>query len=345
MQEAIVKKTHLIRQTFFIVAFSLIIFTQSLNSYQETEGELIRPRAVEGEGIYNNRIQMLVDGQMPAEGSEWDGELCVHWENTETFFVFDLGGVFQVNGILLQVDSDDDYQIDYSLNGEEYFPLLAIGVGDGEVESGMDTMSTVIDDPENVPGWELSPVEARYIKIYATQGNSAYAVSEVQVFGFLALSLESESKIIRPEKVEASGPYSNNINLIIDGKIPPEGSEWNASPCVHWEDPETFFVIDLGGIFEVTGIIVQVDSNDAYQIDFSLDGGEYFPLLEIIVDDGEIQSGMDTMSSIPNDLEFVSEWEISAIEVRYIKIYATGGNEAYSVSELQIFGTPLQISR
>ncbi|MEE9390838.1 MAG: hypothetical protein V3U91_06305, partial [Candidatus Aminicenantaceae bacterium] len=152
------KKTHLIRQTFFIVAFSLIIFTQSLNSYQETEGELIRPRAVEGEGIYNNRIQLLVDGQMPAEGSEWDGELCVHWENTETFFVFDLGGVFQVNGILLQVDSDDDYQIDYSLNGEEYFPLLAIGAGDGEVESGMDTMSTVIDDPENVPGWELSPV-------------------------------------------------------------------------------------------------------------------------------------------------------------------------------------------
>ena len=95
----------------------------------------------------------------------------------------------------------------------------------------------------------------------------------------------------------------------------------------------------------MTGIIVQVDNNDAYQIDFSLDGGEYFPLFEIMMDDGEIESGMDTMSSIPNDPEFVSEWEIEAVEARYIKIYATGGNEAYSVSELQIFGTPLQISR
>jgi len=335
-----VKKLHLMFHAFFIIAFSLISFTLALNSYQESESKLIRPRAVEGEGIYNNRIQLLIDGQMPAEGSEWDGDFCVHWEYTETFFVFDLGGTFQVTGILLQVDGDDDYQIDYSLDGEEYFPLLTINAEDGEVESGMDTMSTVIDDPENIPDWELSPVEARYIKIYATEGNNAYSVSEVQVFGFLALSHESESKIIRPEKVEASGNYYNNIDLIIDGKIPPEGSEWNADSCVYWEDPETFFIIDLGGAFRITGIIVQVDSNDAYQIDFSLDREEYFPLLEIKDGDGDIESGMDTMSSIPDNLEFVSDWEIAAVGARYIKIYATGGNGAYSVSELQIFGMP-----
>jgi hypothetical protein len=342
MEEAIVKKTHLIPQTFFIIAFSIISFVMVLNSYQESE--LIRPRAVEGEGIYQNRIQLLIDGQMPAEGSEWNGDFCVHWEYLKTYFVFDLGGIFQVNAILLQVDGDDDYQIDYSLNGEEYFPLLTISAGSGEVESGMDTLSTVIDDPENVPEWELFPVEARYIKVYATQGNSAYAVSEVQVFGFLASSVERENRIIKPDKIEASGIYYNNINLIIDGKIPPEGSEWDAAPCVYWQDPEAFFVIDLGGTFEVTGIIVQVDNNDAYQIDCSLNGVEYFPFLEILVDDGEIEFGMDTMSSLPNDPEFVSEWQIAPAEARYIKIYATAGNEAYSLSELQVFGVPRQIS-
>jgi len=207
----------------------------------------------------------------------------------------------------------------------------------------MDTMSTILDDPENVPDWELSPEQARYIKVYAAEGNSAYSVSEVQVFGFLALSPERESKIIQPEKVEASGTYYNYINSIIDGKIPPEESEWNANPCVYWEDMETNFIIDLGAVFRVTGILLQVDSDDDYQIDYSLDGEEYFPLLEIMGGDGEVESGMDTMSSIPDNLEFISEWEIAVVEARFIKIYATGGNEAYSVSELQIFGAPRQI--
>ncbi|UCC41536.1 MAG: discoidin domain-containing protein [Candidatus Aminicenantes bacterium] len=332
------KKSQSMFQAFFIIIFSLIVFEQALNSYQEEESKLIRPRAVEGEGIYYNRIQLLIDGQMPAEGSEWNGEFCVHWEYTETFFILDLGAVFEVTGILLQVDGDDDYQIDYSLDGEDYFSLLPISASDGEVESGMDTMSTILGNPENVSDWELSPEQARYIKIYATEGNSAFSVSELQVFGFLATSLESESKIIQPEKVEAIGTYYNNINSIIDGKIPPEESEWNANPCVYWEDMETNFVIDLGAVFEVTGILLQVDGDDDYQIDYSLDGEEYFPLLEIMSGDGEVESGMDTMSSIPDNVEFISEWEIAVIEARFIKIFATGGNEAYSISELQIFG-------
>lgn len=338
------KKSHLVFQAFFIIAFPLIIFALALNSYQEGENKLIRPRSVEGEGIYKNRIQLLIDGQMPAEGSAWNGDFCVHWEYKETYFVFDLGGIFQVGGILLQVDCDDDYQIDYSLDGEQYSALLTISASDGEVATGMDTMSTVLNDPENVPEWKFSPVQARYIKIYAAGGNNAYSVSEVQVFGFLALSRESENKIIQPEKAEASGIYFNNINLIIDGKIPPEGSEWNADSCVHWADIETYFVIDLGDVFGLGGIIVQVDSNDAYQIDFSLDGEEYFPLLEIREDDGEVESGMDTMSSIPDDMEFISDWETPAVEARYIKIYAARGNGSYSISELQVYGAPRQIS-
>jgi len=338
-----VNKMRSLLSAFFTIFFSLIIIVLVLNSYQEEESELIRPRAVEGEGIYNNRIQLLLDGQMPAEGTEWNGNNCVYWENTETFFVFDLGGVFEITGILLQVDCDDDYQIDYSLDGEEYLPLLTVSASHGEVESGMDTMSTIFEDSENVIEWELTPEQARYIKIYATEGNRAYSVSEVQLFGYLALSLESESRIIQPEKVEATGTFNNNINMIIDGKIPPEESQWNANFCVHWQDIETFFVLDLGDVFEISGIIVQVDSDDAYQIDFSLDGEEYFSLVEIMEDDGEIESGMDTMSSIPEDPEFVSDWEAIAAEARYIKIYATGGNEAYSVSELQVLGVPRQL--
>lgn len=337
------KKLQYTLRAFFIVSLSLLILTLILKSSQQQKRNIIRPRAVEGDGIYSNSIKLIIDGQIPPEESDWNGSQCVYWEDTQTFFVIDLGQVSQITGILVQVDNNDDYQIDYSSDGEEYFSLLEINSSYGEIESGMDTMSSILEDPHYVTELEFSPEQARYIKIYATEGNNAYSVSEVQIFGYSVLSpsepsQEEKGNIIQPKNVEGHGNFNNSADLIIDGQIPPEEGDWDGSQCVYWKDRQTFFVVDLGGVYEITGITVQVDNNDNYTIEYSSDGQEYFSLVEIDSDYGEIDLGMDTMSSISDDPEHVSELEFSSIQARYVMISATGRDNAYSVSEILIFG-------
>jgi hypothetical protein len=309
---------------------------------QDEESEIILPRSVQGEGIYNNEVKILIDGQSPAEGSPWDSPNSIYWENTETFFLLDLGGVFQVTGILIQVDGNDDYNIDYSSDGIEYIPLIQISEAHGNVASGMDTMSTVVTDPNYLVDSEFEPVSARFVKVYSTGGDNHFSLSEIQVYGYRGGSDEAvdegEGQIIRPAGIEGSGDFSNSADLMVDGRIPYEESGWDGSESVFWQDVDTSFIIDLGEVYEISGIVVQVDSDDDYSIEFSLAGDDYVPLIEIMRDDGEVVQGMDTMSSIPSHDEFISELEFFPVQARFIRVYALDGNGEFSVSEVQVFG-------
>lgn len=326
-----------------LMIFFLIFTLFPSLAVQEEEAEIIRPRSVEGEGIFNNNVKLLIDGQSPAEGSPWDSPHSIYWENTDTYFMLDLGGIFQITGLLIQVDGNDDYNIDYSEDGLEYIPLIQILEGHGDIASGMDTVSTVFTDPHYVDDLEFGPVSARFVKVYATGGDYHFSLSEIQVFGYRGESSEEEvdaeeGQIIRPVGIEPSGNFNNDAQLIVDGRIPYEESSWNASECVYWQDVSTSFVIDLGDVYEISGIVVQVDADDDYRMDFSLAGDDYIPLLDILRDDGEVGKGMDTMSSIPGHSEFITELEFFPVQARYIRIYALDGNGEFSVSEVQVFG-------
>lgn len=309
---------------------------------QDEEADIILPRSVQGEGIYNNEVKILIDGQSPAEGSPWDSPNNIYWANTDVFFTLDLGGVFQVTGLLVQVDGNDDYSIDYSLDGIEYIPLIQITEAQGNVASGMDTISTLSTDPNYIVDLEFEPVSVRFVKIYATGGDNRFSLSEIQVYGYRGESTEAvdegEGQIIRPAGIEGLGDFNNNVDLVVDGRIPYEESGWDGSDCVFWQDVDTAFVIDLGDVFEVSGLVVQVDSDDDYRIDISLAGDDYIPLVEIMRDDGEVVKGMDTMSSIPGHSEFIPELEFFPVQARFIRIYAQDGNGEFSVSEVQVFG-------
>lgn len=323
----------------FFLAFTLL----PSQATQDEETDVILPRSVEGDGIFNNSVKILIDGQAPPEGSPWDSPHSVYWENTDTFFLLDLGGVFQITGFLVQVDGNDDYNIDYSVDGIEYFPLIQILEAHGNIASGMDTMSTVLTDPQYIADLEFESVSARFVKIYATGGDNRFSIAEIQVYGFREASSseavdEGEGQIIRPTGIEAFGDFSNSADLIVDGRIPYEESRWNDSECVYWQDVDTSFVIDLGDVYEVSGVVIQVDSDDDYRIEYSLTGDEYVPLLEILRDDGEVAMGMDTMSSLSSHPEFVEELEFFPVQARFIRIFALDGNGEFSVSEVQVFG-------
>ena len=318
-----------------------LVFTLFLFSFQEGEREIIVPRSVEGEGFFTNTVRLLIDGQSPPEGSAWNSDHNIYWERPDTYFILDLGGEFVISGVLLQVDGNDDYIIDYSLDGMDYIPLVQIRENHGDIDSGMDTISTIPGDPHFDIGLEFDPVSARFIRVMATAGDQKFAMSEIQIFGErgeVTEVPEGESKIIRPVRITGTGEFEHDANLIIDGRIPFEESAGNEAQNVFWEDPEVSFVIDLGDIYEVTGIVIQADTNDDYMIEYSVNGEDYVILTEILSTDGEVLEGMDTMSSIPEHPEYIEDLEFFPLRARYIRIFATDGDDQFSLSEFQVFG-------
>jgi hypothetical protein len=57
---------------------------------------------------------------------------------------------------------------------------------------------------------------------------------------------------------------------------------------------------------------------------------------------GEIGWGMDTMSTAFGNPEY-SGIDFTAVTARYLRIYATGGDNCYAVSELAAYGSPVPL--
>jgi len=312
---------------------------------QEMESELVIPRSVEGDGIYSHLLALIVDGRVAQSGSARDGEACVLWDDAATSFTIDLGRAFSVTGLLVQVDGDDDYRIDVSREGNEFELLLRIDGAWGNAETGMETWSSRDADPGYEAGMVFEPVEARYLRIQGAGSDSGYALAEFQVMGHAIageeeIGEESPAVLLRPVSVDSGDGMELEAEKIIDGIIPPEGSDARAAEVVFWETGDTVFTVDLGMECEISGIRIQVDHDDDYHIDSSIDGVEFFPLVEITGDDGEIADGMDTMNSAGDDPEFIPGLTFFPVAARYIRIYGVRG-DGFALSEIQFFGRSL----
>jgi hypothetical protein len=154
--------------------------------------------------------------------------------------------------------------------------------------------------------------------------------------------------LITPAGITWSGNFSHNASLIINNFTPPQTTSWMNSECVYWNGTTPYFVVDLGGQYKVQDIVVQVDNNDGYKVDYSADGGTYSPLITILSSYGEIQvnpGGMDTMSTISGDplSIYIPEIDFATVTARYLKIYATDGDNKYAVSELDAYGSTVPL--
>jgi hypothetical protein len=142
-----------------------------------------------GFGDYGEDAGNLIDQSIPAQGTEYLDSACVYWYSTDTYFIIDLGKVYLIEGITLQVDNNDDYTVEVSEGGDEFTPYLYVSADWGETEYGMETISTLKGDPEKIPEAIVAPTRARFLKLAATGGDQAYAASEVLVFGKEAMAM------------------------------------------------------------------------------------------------------------------------------------------------------------
>ncbi|GJQ57799.1 MAG: hypothetical protein SCALA701_06000 [Candidatus Scalindua sp.] len=176
--------------------------------------KLIKAEAILGQGVFNNEPNLILNGTVPEQGYLWRGNECVYWSGSEQFFTIDLGDVYMVDNVLIQIDNNDDMQVDSSIDGQEYKPLLSIQSDKGEIDSGMDTFSTDAEHPQYVEGIEFDPLQVRYLKVYAKSGDNMYAVSELQAFGTPITNIPSQIPKVKGEMAFLSTPENES-----NGKI------------------------------------------------------------------------------------------------------------------------------
>ncbi len=144
---------------------------------------LITVTGVSGTGVFTNNVSLISDGVFPVESSIWTNSESVFWNGLVPTFVVDFGSVYTVDDVLVSVDNNDDYSVQWSQDLSTWNTLFNISVGDGEISFGMDTMSTDSFNSEYVPAIDFASIQARYLRITATNGDNSYSIGEFQAFG------------------------------------------------------------------------------------------------------------------------------------------------------------------
>lgn len=139
-------------------------------------------------GNFKGNYHLLADGDFASNGSVRTNAKSVYWDDPkDVYFVLDLGEVRQINGFNISNHNTDTYVLEWSVDGEKFHYLSTIENSWGRVEGysdyRMETFSTNPNHKGYEPRIKFAPVQARYIKVYATQCKYC-SLSEVQLLGF-----------------------------------------------------------------------------------------------------------------------------------------------------------------
>jgi hypothetical protein len=137
-----------------------------------------------------------------------------------------------------------------------------------------------------------------------------------------------------------TGTFTGATGIIHDGLIPAENSVYNGANTVSWSAMSVILTVDFGQIYTLSDVTLSVDNNDFYRVQISEDGTNWNTLFTVLSFDGEIGFGMDTMSSVLGDPEYVESIDFPTVSARYARIYAISGDGAYGVGEMQFNGIP-----
>lgn len=124
------------------------------------------------------------------------------------------------------------------------------------------------------------------------------------------------------------------LSTLTDGTFRPRGTPYQ-SGTVWWSGLSTVLEIDLGGTFGLIGAVVQADDNDAYLLSYrNLDTGAFETLWNVPNFDAA-GAGMQTRPNVNDDGEIFLFGGTFMTDT--IRIQAASGDNAYSLSEVQVF--------
>ncbi|HZT56403.1 MAG TPA: PEP-CTERM sorting domain-containing protein [Burkholderiaceae bacterium] len=134
--------------------------------------------------------------------------------------------------------------------------------------------------------------------------------------------------------LRAGSPWAGSASLaaqssIVDGVFVPEMQTWNTGSWWWDEDPSVntspvVTTIHLNQMFTLTGFAVQADDNDSYRLEY-WDGSAW-------------QLAWDVAPVYTFGLVTRTSGALPAITTDFLRFTATGGDNYYSVSEIQAYG-------
>jgi hypothetical protein len=123
-------------------------------------------------------LNTLTDGAFVLDEQTWtDGS--VYWNGTSTILEIDLGGQFNISGLISQVDNNDDYRVTFRNPTTGLFgsPFVFSPIN----STGLRTFPNPTDNSEI--GALPSTVLADRVRFQAIDGDNSYSVTEIQLFG------------------------------------------------------------------------------------------------------------------------------------------------------------------
>jgi hypothetical protein len=184
----------------------------------------------------------------------------------------------------------------------------------------------------NVGGWR----EQRHAKMIKTFG-----VSLILGFG-IAVCAQASSLISLNDPVTLNGSFPGFSDVcgpdpqplastIDNGVFQPEETCYQEG--VHWQGLTDSISIGFGGTFTIDGAIVQADDNDTYELDYLGTDNLYHLWWSIPVDPS---FGLVTRP----DADHTTIMTLPTVQALGVEIFATGGDNDYAVSQVEVFGSP-----
>ncbi|MCC6522551.1 MAG: discoidin domain-containing protein, partial [Polyangiaceae bacterium] len=117
---------------------------------------------------------------------------------------------------------------------------------------------------------------------------------------------------------------TRRADRLTDGRAVPDGDGWDTDRTARLLDAHASVTWDLGEPMPVVAVWLQGDNNDRYTLSGSLDGVAYEPIFAA----GTVQGG-GQRARLGRGLR---------VEARFLRLTATGGDGAFGVAELAVFG-------
>lgn len=170
-----------------------------------------------------------------------------------------------------------------------------------------------------------------------------YLLVPLSAVAVLLAAASASAEIITVTDVVVSGGVVNgNTDTVLGNGAPVEGMAWNTGgeSTLWWNGAEPTLTLSFGGVYQLQEVTLSVDCNDDYRVQYSLDDSSWTTLFTVTQDQGETFPGMDTMSSVLGNAEYIAQIDFAPVLARSVRIYAVGGDTLNAVGELRFEGVP-----
>ena len=130
-------------------------------------GNLLRGKTpVQSQGVI--RAETLTDSRQPFAGAFWDTDYTAVFVSESSFVFYDLGGLTVVEGLQIEADNNDSFEISISSDGVHFEHLL--------------TLPTAAQEGMQIRAIRAIGKRARFIRIGDPRGDGYFSIGEVQVY-------------------------------------------------------------------------------------------------------------------------------------------------------------------